>query len=132
MRALVDIPYAIIKEEYANIKISLAGLLRNINIIATTDEEDVIVLLLSKVRLNTQKNDIIANGELDNLIRNRLITNQMATSLMNDSVYVYNIRNKLCNMAEILFVDKNSDLSRLQDDMQITQGDIEEILEKKD
>ena len=125
-------PNKYIKEEYASIKKSLAGLLRNINIIATTDEEDVIVLLLSKVRLNTQKNDIIANGELDNLIRNRLITNQMATSLMNDSVYAYNIRNKLCNMAEILFVDKSSDLKKLQEDIEITQGDIEEILEKKD
>ena len=125
-------PNRYIKKEYANIKISLAGLLRNINIIATTDEEDIIVLLLSKIRLNTQKNDIITNGVLDNLIRNRLITNQMATSLMNDSVYVYNIRNKLCNMAEILFVDKGSDLKKLQDDMQITQSDIEEILEKKD
>ena len=125
-------PNKYIKEEYASIKQSLAGLLRNINIIATTDEEDIIVLLLSKIRLNTQKNDIISNGELDNLIRNRLITNQMATSLMNDSVYAYNIRSKLCNMAEILFVDKSSDLKTLQDDIHITQSDIEEILEKKD
>ena len=125
-------PNKYIKEEYTRIKMSLAGLLRNINIIATTDEEDIIVLLLSKIRLNTQKNDIISNGELDNLIRNRLITNQMATSLMNDSVYAYNIRSKLCNMAEILFVDKSSDLKTLQDDIHITQSDIEEILEKKD
>ena len=125
-------PNKYIKEEYARIKVSLAGLLRNINIIATTDEEDVIVLLLSKVRLNTQKNDIISNGELDNLIRNRLITNQMATSLMNDSVYSYNIRSKLCNMAEFLFVDKSSDFKKLQEDIQMTQSDIEEILEKKD
>ena len=125
-------PNKYIKEEYANIKKNLAGLLRNINIIATTDEEDITLLLLSKVRLNTQKHDIIANGVLDNLIRNRLITNQMATSLMNDSVYAYNIRDKLCNMAEILFVDKSSDLKKLQEDIQITQSEIEEILEKKD
>ncbi len=125
-------PNRYIKEEYANIRISLAGLLRNINIIATTDEEDIIVLLLSKVRLNTQKHDIITNGVLDDLIRNRRITNQMATSLMNDSVYTYNIRNKLCNMAEILFIDKNSDLKNVKDELEITQGDIEEILEKKD
>ncbi|MEN8303778.1 MAG: Na/Pi symporter [Campylobacterota bacterium] len=125
-------PNKYIKEEYAGIKKSLASLLRNINTIATTEEEDVIILLLSKIRLNTQKNDIITNGELDSLIRNRLITNQMATSLMNDSVYAYNIRNKLCNMAEILFVDKSSDLKKLQEDIGITQSDIEEILEKKE
>jgi len=125
-------PNQYIKKEYAQIKFSLAELLRNINIIATTDEEDVIVLLLSKVRINTQKYDILSNGKLDELIRNRFITNQMATSLMNDSVYVYNIRNKLCNMAEVLFIEANSDLAHLQEEVQITQSEVETILEKKE
>lgn len=125
-------PNKYIKEQYANVRMNLTSLLRNINIIATTDEEDVIVLLLSKVRINTQKHDIMTNGVLDNLIRNRHITNEMATSLMNDSVYAYNISNKLCNTAEILFVDKSSDLSKVKDDIQITQGEVEEILDKKD
>ncbi|MEA3370889.1 MAG: Na/Pi cotransporter family protein [Campylobacterota bacterium] len=125
-------PNKYIKEQYANIKMNIAGLLRNINIIATSDEEDVTLLLLSKVRINTQKHDIIANGTLDKLIRSKNITNQMATSLMNDSVYAYNISNKLCNMAEILFVAKSSDLQRVHDDINITQSEVEEILEKKD
>lgn len=125
-------PNQYIKKEYAQIKLSLVELLRNINIIATTDEEDVIILLLSKIRLNTQKYDIISNGKLDELIRNRYITNQMATSLMNDSVYVYNIRTKLSDMAEILFVQTNSDLKHLHEDMQITQTEVKQILEKKE
>ena len=125
-------PNKYIQKEYYQIKKSLAELLRNINIIATTDEEDVIILLLSKVRINTQKNDLLANGTLDELIRNKHITNQMATSLMNDSVYIYNIRNNLCNMAETLFVQISSELTHLHEDMHITQGEIEEILDKKD
>jgi phosphate:Na+ symporter len=125
-------PNQYIKKEYAQIKFSLAELLRNINIIATTDEEDVIILLLSKIRINTQKYDILSNGKLDELIRNKHVTNQMATSLMNDSVYVYNIRNKLCNMAEILFIEANSDLQHLQEDMQISQSEVETILEEKE
>lgn len=124
-------PNQYIKQEYAQIKYSLAELLRNLNIIATTDEEEVVLLVLSKIRINTQKYDIITNGKLDELIRNRNITNQMATSLMNDSVYVYNIRNKLSNMAEILFIQASSKLKHLQEDMQITQGEIEDMLEKK-
>jgi len=124
-------PNKYIKEQYANIKMNLAALLRNIHIIATTDEEDVIVLLLSKVRISIEKNDILANGVLDNLIRNKNITNEMATSLMNDSVYAYNISSKLCNMAEILFIEKNSDLNEVHDDVHITQSEVEKILEKK-
>ncbi|MBN2816988.1 MAG: Na/Pi cotransporter family protein [Campylobacterales bacterium] len=125
-------PNQYIKKEYALIKLSIAELLRNINIIATTDEEDVIILLLSKIRVNTQKYDIISNGKLDELIRNKHITNQMATSLMNDSVYVYNIRNKLCNMAEILFIEANSDLKHLQEELHITQEEVESLLEQKE
>ena len=121
-----------ILKEYANIRINLASLLRNINIIATTDEEDVTILLLTKVRLHAKKHDIVSNGVLDNLIRQKLITNEMATSLMNDSVYAYNISNNLTNMAEVLFVDPNSDLNKLQDEIGIKQSDIDEILEKKE
>ena len=121
-----------IQKEYLNIRMSLAGLLRDIHTISQTKEEDVILLLLSKIRLHTQKDDITANGLLDDLIRKHQITNEMATSLMNDSVYTYNIRTKLCNMAEILFIEKSSDLRKLEKDIQISQGEIEEIIGKED
>lgn len=123
-------PY--IKEEYAQIKRSLAELLRNINIIATTDEEHVVMLILAKIRVNTQKYDILSNGRLDELIRNQYITNQMATSLMNDTVYVTNIRTKLCSVAETLFVDSRSDLKALQEEMRITQSEVEGLIQKKE
>ncbi|MFK5938766.1 MAG: Na/Pi symporter [Sulfurimonas sp.] len=119
-----------IQEEYLKIRMNLAGLLRDINTISQTTKEDVILLLLSKVRLHTQKDDITSNGVLDDLIRKHHITNEMATSLMNDSIYLYNIRTKICNMAEILFIDKNSDLRKLEKDIQISQSEIEEILSK--
>lgn len=121
-----------IKEEYNNIKKGLAELLRNINIIATTDEEDVIVLLLSKARIHAQKYDIMSNGTLDNLIRNHLITNEMATSLMNDSTYAYNISKNLTAMAEVVFVDRSSDIKSVHEDSVMSDSDVKKILEKKE
>lgn len=106
----------------------MAELLRNINIIATTDEEDVVLLLLSKAKIHTEKYDILANGTLDKLIREGLITNEMATSLMNDSVYSYDISKHLITMAEVIFTDMNN----LNDEMYLNDGDISEILNKKD
>ncbi|MBN2825314.1 MAG: Na/Pi cotransporter family protein [Campylobacterales bacterium] len=100
-----------IKEQYDAIRKNLALLLRNINIIASTNEEDIILLLLSKSKTQVEQYDIIADGVLDNLIRKGLITNEMTTSLMNDSSYAYNIAKSLINMSEILFVQmKNIDL----------------------
>jgi len=118
-----------IKEQYDLIRIDLAGLLRNINIIATTDEEDLILLLLSKSRVNTEKHDIITNGTLDHLIREALITHEMATSLMNDSAYAYEISKNLIDMAEVIFGGKNSGIN---EEMSMTDDEIKEILKEKD
>lgn len=124
-------PNRYIQAEYNNIKKGIAELLRNINIIATTNEEDVIVLLLSKAKIHAQKYDVIANGTLDNLIRNHQITNEMATSLMNDSAYAYNISKYLIAMAEVVFVDRSSDIKSMHEENVISESEVENILEKK-
>ncbi len=120
-----------IKEQYNDIRKGLAELLRNINTIATTDEEDVIILLLSKAKIHMQRYDIITNGTLDKLIRKGLITNQMATSLMNDSDYAHSISKNLIAMAEVLFIEIGSDLKKLHEDMSISDEDVDNMLEKK-
>lgn len=121
-----------IKKEYTNIKISLVELLRSIDTIAKTEEDDTALLLLSKLKVETQKNDILSNGRLDELIRKKEITNNMATSLMNDSVYVYNIRTKLTNVAEVLFAKRDAKLEEIHEEMQLTADEIDELLQKKE
>ena len=118
-----------IKEQYNDIRKGLAELLRNINTIATTEEEDVIILLLSKTKIHMERYDIITNGTLDKLIRKGLITNQMATSLMNDSDYAHSISKNLITMAEVLFIDINSDLKKLHEDISISDKDVDSILD---
>ncbi len=120
-----------IKEQYDKIKIGLAELLRNINTIEKTEEEDVIILLLSKAKIHIERYDIVANGTLDKLIRNHLITNEMATSLMNDSTYAYNISKNLIAMAEVLFINRSGHIKNLDEDMHINDEEIVSILEKK-
>jgi len=106
--------------------------LRNINIIATTDEEDVIILLLSKAKIHAQRYDIIANGTLDELIRKQLITNEMATSLMNDSTYAYNISQNLIQMAEVILIDRGGDIKNLEEDIHINEEEIDILVDKKE
>ena len=120
-----------IREQYNSIRKGLAELLRSINTIATTDEEDVISLLLSKAKIHTERYDIITNGTLDKLIRKDLISNKMATSLMNDSDYANNISKNLISMAEVLFIDINSDLKKLHKDISINDKEVDSLLDKK-
>jgi len=118
-------PY--IREQYNDIRKGLAELLRTINTIATTEEEDVIMLELSKAKVHAKRYDIVTNGTLDKLIRKDLITKKMATSLMNDSDYAYNISQKLIAMAEILFIDIKSDLKKLNEEISINDEEVEEL-----
>jgi len=121
------------KEQYDHIRKNLAELLRNINIVATSDEEDVVLLLLSKAKVHTEKYDILANGTLNRLIREGLIINEMATSLMNDSVYAYDISKNLIAMAkEVVFTDRNTNTKSINEEMAMNAEEIKEILEKKD
>ncbi len=117
-----------IRKEYENIRKNLVRLLRDINTIATTQEEEKIVLLLSKIKLATKKNDIILNGVLDNLIRNNLITNKMATSLMNDSSYTNDIAKNLTSMAEIIFILSNENIKSLSDYIAEEKGEDLQLL----
>jgi len=121
-----------IKEQYNSIKIGLAELLRSIDIISKTTEEDEIIVLLSKAKVHMQRYDILANGTLDNLIRNNLVTNEMATSLMNDSTYAYNISKHFIAMAEVIFVDSASDIKNIGEALVISDEDVDLILEEKD
>ena len=120
-----------IQEEYIKIRRNLAEILRDINILYTTKEDDLIILLISKSKIHIEKYDLISNGILDDLIRNALITNQMATSLMNDSTYAYSIGKNLILMAEILFIDTTSDLKTMQKESIMNQSEVEQLLEKE-
>jgi phosphate:Na+ symporter len=56
----------------------------------------------------------------------------MATSLMNDSAYAYNISKNLIAMAEIIFIDENSDIKNLGiDTMVMDETDIKLVLQKE-
>ena len=110
-----------IRDEYLNIKKSLAHLLRYINTAALSEAQDEIVIALAKAKAHIEKHDLLSNGTLDNLIRNQLITNQMATSLMNDSNYAFNIGKNLIAMAEVVFLKYHEDLTSIHPDTPLTQ-----------
>ena len=53
------------------------------------------------------------SGRLDKLIRNDLITSEMATSLANDSNYVADICKNLIDTAELIYIESDTILEGL-------------------
>ena len=108
-----------VRREYNTIRLDLAILLRSL---FKSDAEVGPVRKLEQLkafRLRMEEEDIIANGTLDKLIRENLITPDMATSLMNDSAYAYDIHNNLIDAAEIIFAhvfSQEKDLSLTEEE----------------
>ena len=94
-----------IRQEYNSIRLNLAILLRALFISAAEVHPVQKLEQVRTFRARMEEEDIIANGTLDKLIREQRITPVMATSLMNDSAFSYDIQNNLINAAEILFAN---------------------------
>ena len=110
-----------IKNEYNHIRKNLISHLRTMQLIFNTEEEDVAILLLSKLHVDTQKYDIAANKSLDNLIRTNKINYTMATSLMNDTTYAYTIASELSKAAQLLFVHEKKELKEGREALILTE-----------
>ena len=116
-----------IKSEYNHIRRNLIKHLRNMQLIVNASEEDVAVLLLSKLKLDAQKYDIAANRSLDNLIRTNKITYTMATSLMNDTTYAFTIVSELTKVAHTLFIHADNTTQEGREALILNEADITDI-----
>ncbi len=97
-----------IKKQYEKILLDLFELLQLIQELSDSTKNEEKLLIIARIEKSLKKNDIIANWEIDRLIRKNLITNEMATSLMNDSYYKNEIFDDLLEVSQIIF---NNDIS---------------------
>ena len=67
----------------------------------TTNIEEI-ERIKAELEKNKNKFDAISSNSLDSLIRNRLITDAMATSIMNDNALSRSIAKNLRHAAEII------------------------------
>lgn len=117
-----------IRREYNAIRLQLAGVLREIVEIELSEDREMALLSLDSVKVNIEANDILVNGNLDRLIRDNLISAEMATSLMNDNSYAYDIADNLIDMARVLFEPAESDLRTAEESLVLDKDEIEEVL----
>jgi phosphate:Na+ symporter len=95
----------------------IAKLMRRIHNITQTDDKAKAMQMLMKAKKILEKNDIVSNGKLDKLIRGHLITNEMASSLMNDSAYTNNIIKSLIVSTGVLWVDADVDIRKYREEI---------------
>ena len=118
---------ASIKGEYNKIRAQLGEILRELNILRESGE-DADLVALDGLRLQMEENDSTLNGDLDRLIREGRITAPMATSLMNDSSYAYDVARNLITAGESLFGPRDLGMQQAARDMELDEDELNDLM----
>jgi len=105
-----------IRAEYNFLRTTIAKTLNGIYQLRNNDDEIDILTNIKLLEKNLKKLDMIGNGEIDKLIRENKIDAKMATSLINDSAFTYDISKKLLSVAHVLWI-KDKELQELGDEL---------------
>ncbi|MFA5460899.1 MAG: Na/Pi symporter [Sulfurimonas sp.] len=101
-----------IKDEYNNIRIYIAKTIDTINRVKEHEDEMDTLSSIELLKESVKSLDNIKNSRIDTLIRENKIDSKMATSLINDNSFAYEVTQKLLRAATILWI-KDKDLRTL-------------------
>lgn len=119
-----------LRKEYEQLRLDLATLLRELEVIKTTGTTESAVLSLDILRLKTKENDKALNNRLAEAVREKVIDAKQATSLMNDSNYVYEMTKNLVKMGEVLFSTENESVREAEQNLKLEEAELEALLEE--
>ena len=114
---------AYIRSEYNGIRLNIALVLRTLFRIEAEVTPVAKRERLERMKLVLEEQDIVSNGTLDKLIREQRISSDMATSLMNDSRFAYDVQAGLISAAETVLagmVHRSQELSDAELDRELT------------
>jgi len=118
-----------IRREYNRFRVRIGELLRDLAVLRGEEQDSVSLLSLDAIRVEIAEHARFSHKAVDSLIRDGAITPQMATSLMNDSLYVNEIMVRLLNMAEGLIA--SSTLVDVQaPDLSLTPEEVQKVVEQ--
>jgi phosphate:Na+ symporter len=121
-----------IREEYNKIRMQIARVLRELELLQSCEDDSVTILSLDQLKIEIGERDIITTGVLDSLIRENRISAEMAISLMNDSAYCQDICGNLIHMGEVLFAASDPDEKAAESSVALDEVELKDVLDKYD
>ncbi|MCL7422276.1 MAG: Na/Pi symporter [Methylobacter sp.] len=124
---------AAIKNEYKKIAYQIVLLVQQIEQFRKEIVENELPLLsLDILKASIEDEDMQMNRSIDLLIRERKITPETGSSLINDSTYMYNIKKNLLKTAETLFVQDNTHAIHVEHQLTLNETEIKEVVQAVD
>lgn len=119
-----------ISDSYKAIRQQIGEVLRTINTVIHTDDPTDSRLALDHLQLLTERHREETNSFITGMIRTRHITNTMATSLMADKGYAYDVCSSLITVARMLFIDATKPQALNPDPLVLESEDLSAINEQ--
>ena len=115
--------------EYDKIRLQLALLMREIEAFRLESvENELPVLSLDSLKAMVEEHDQQMNQAIDALIREHNISPEIGTSIINDSAYMYEIKQRLITLAETVFVVLDSDRVEAEKQLALNKAELLEVL----
>ena len=112
---------------YNNMRVQLSLLVRELESIRLKGEDESPVLSLDHLRLVMKDHCEELNASIATHMSEGKMPSEMTISLLNDSNYAQEIFNSLVDTAEILFVRHNRTLSEAEQDVLLTEAELDEL-----
>lgn len=119
-------PY--IRQAYDEIRGQLAGVLREIEKIRATPDEEVPVLAFDAMKVMVEKETSLMNRQLARLIGEGKIDAPLGSSLMNDIAYAHDISWSLIEMGRALFASSNQEQTDAEQAVALNDKELTEVL----
>ncbi|WP_274689414.1 Na/Pi cotransporter family protein [Spartinivicinus poritis] len=117
-----------VREEYDMLRLRVAEVLRLINQNFELEASRMFLSQSEMIKLEIEKQDIAYNGVLEELIRNEAIDPFIASSLLNDNSYVYDICRHLVEGAVVAMSQGAEELIILKQEIELDRSELQEIL----
>ncbi len=118
-----------IRRQYDAIRMHLGSVLRELDRVREGAEGPAMALSLDSTRLGIEKFSESINNAIDQLIRDNRIAADVATSLMNDSGYAYDIARSLVAAGETALLARDQQLGDAVRSVALEDHEIDEIAE---
>ena len=105
-----------IRAEYNNLRQMLLKTLRLTRKARLARLDEAYISRSKNIRESVNQYDVLMNGVVDKLVRERLISNEMATSLMNDSAIAIHIAHNLIDVSSLLYLQRDSFMEMEEDE----------------
>ena len=118
-----------IRAEYNKIRSFIGSVLRQIAAVQHSEDDIAGIFVLDVLKLEMEQRDSQVNVSIETLIRDEKITPLMATSLMNDASYAYDVTKNLLQMGRVLFASGEQSMKEAERLLLLDDDEIAEAIE---